>query len=238
MIQLSQQDVKALKLGLQTCKSVGIDCVAIVGDLISGINDGNNLCIISKIQLSCPPQTKVGIGRVTDLVKRLDLFSDDIDITLKAGETGDVSLINMSEKRSKAQFRCSFLSTIRHPKENSDVAQTVAKVKRDDLQAIVKAIRVYGAETVKFRISTNGSISVSMTDKTNDLFQLEIDNRAEFVDSEPSQPLNFAYAASNVSTIFDLAQKEFDTVTIVVGEGGSLTTKVNTHDIILLPSAE
>lgn len=232
-MNLTREATTELRKAISLCKTIGVDAVALVDGLISGLNDKKNLCIISELKLGLDADTKLGIGRVSELDKRFSLFNDTAAVELKANTKGEISVLTIGAGRSKAQFRCTSLALMRYPKQNDDPASVVITITKEEVASIVKALRTFGAEDFVMKVDAVGSVLIEFSDKTNDLFSTVLEKSAEFT-GDPSAQL-FTYPADNIATVIDAGGRDADEVTLVLGEGGSITIILKGHSVVLLP---
>lgn len=235
-MNLTLEATELLKNVLSICRSMSIDSIAITGGKVMGLNEKRNLCIISDIDLGIDKQLKIGIGRVSELEKRLMLFPNGCVLVGKVNDKNDVSLLTMSSGKSKAQFRCTSIAMMKYPKANEDEARVVVTFSKDDVVALVKALRTFSAETAIMKIGMQSDVLVEFTDKTNDQFSMTIDSPAEFIDD--SAVSLFTYSADNLAIALDVGAKESDSVVAMLGGAGSLTIVLKGHTVILLPNVD
>lgn len=230
---IKPQVAAELKKVISLCKTLGIEGLAFVEGKVMGLNDKRNLCIISQLDLQA--DAKLGVGRVSELDKRFALFSE-ATIDCRQNDKGEVTVMTMQAGRSKAQFRCTSLSVLKYPKSNEDPESFILTFTKDDVTNLVKALRTFGAETLVIRAGKDGAAVIEFSDKTNDVFSMVLESKVEFV-GEESTTL-FTYSADRFASILEIASREQETVTAVIGESGSLTTLLRAHTIILLPSVD
>jgi len=97
----------------------------------------------------------------------------------------------------------------------------------------VKGAKTFGASTVVVKVDRSGLVRLECTDSVNDQFTMDIEAAADFVDE--AEPAVFTYNADNFCLLVDMASKELDTASLVVGEAGSLTTIVKGHALVITP---
>ena len=236
-MNLSTTQVSELRSALSVCKAVGIESVVVADGKIMGANDKRTLAIIAPCAVVKAGDPKIGIGRISELSKRIELFSDKLVIDAKEGQRGDFVQLTLQQERTKAQYRCTATSMIPHPKENEDPAQAVISLSKESATDLVKAIKTFGAETALVKIASTGDVHIECADSTNDQFSTVLPLPAAFV-NEPSNVL-FTYSASNITTVLAVAAADLqdESLALVVGENGSITLLVRGRDIVLIPNA-
>lgn len=239
-MKLTKTDIANLRNALATAKIIGTDIAVIANGKIMGVNDKRDAAIISELALSISPSTRIGFGssRLQEFEKRLALFGDDVEAELKINEgTGDVSLITMKAGRSKVQFRCTSLSLLdrKYPQENADVPHVVVSLSKSEMVQLTKAARTLGAENVVVKIDRDGAALIECVDSNNDQFTVALNTPGEFVNER--ELTVFTYNADRLCSLLDASAKEYDVLSVVIGEGGSLTGTLRSHNLIIMPQA-
>jgi hypothetical protein len=234
-MNFSQTDVEILRSILTLCKTVGVDSIVLSGGKVMGAAASKKLAIIAETGLEqLDIATPVGIGRLAELEKRLSIFGDSVSISGETGKSGEMVRLTLSSGRSKAQFRCTATSMIKHPKENADVPLVVATMSKAEVQQLVKAAKTFGAETIIFKISSAGDVHIECVDSTNDQFTTGTDKPAEFVDE--AENVLFTYLASYLTTVLDVGTRDADSIDLVFGHAGSITASVRGYSLMIMPN--
>lgn len=233
-MNFTEQDVEQLRAILTLCKTVGIDGAVLADGKVMGAANTKKLGIISPTQLSIDPAVKVGIGRLSELEKRLTIFNGGVSMTGEIGKSGEVARLTMASGRTKAQFRCSATSMVLHPKSNEDVPVATLSMSKNEVATLVKAAKIFGAETVIFKISGSGDVHIECVDSTNDQFSTATEQLAEFV--EEADPLFFTYQASYLTTVLTEGTKDVDNIDLVFGQAGSITALVKGYSLMIMPN--
>lgn len=234
-MNLTESDVQKLRDILSLCKTVGIDSVVLSGGKVMGAAASKKLAIIAQsgfeqVDIAVP----IGIGRLVELEKRLAIFGDQVAISGEVGKSGEIMRLTMAAGRSKAQFRCTATSMIKHPKENADVPLTVVSLSKTEVQQLVKAAKTFGAETIIFKISSAGDVHIECVDSTNDQFSTGTEKKAEFV--EEAENVLFTYLVSYLTTVLDVGTKDADSIDLVFGQAGSITVLVKGFTLMIMPN--
>lgn len=231
----TEADVEKLRAILTLCKTVGIDSCVISKGKVMGMSSSRKMAIISMTDMSIPPdRADIGIGRLVELEKRLGIFSETVSITGEVGKSGEISRLTLQSGRSKAQFRCTATSLIKHPKENADAPFAVVSMSKAEVAQFVKGARTFGAENILFKISAKGEVHIECVDSANDQFTSTTEKPAEFID-EPEATL-FTYTASYLTTVMDVATKDADSIDLVFGQSGSITALVRGYTLLIMPN--
>ena len=237
-MKLSATDINNLRQGLAAAKIIGTDLAVLADGKIMGSNEKRDAAIISELKLSIPATTRIGFGssRLQEFEKRLALFGEQVEAELKINEsTGDVSLITLQSGRSKVQFRCTSLSLLhrKYPQENADSPHVFVSFDKSEIAQLSRAAKTLGSETIVIKVGRDGSAHAECVDSNNDQFVIGLVKPAEFVNE--AEPTVFVYIADRLSALLDAGAKDSDVVEVVIGEGGSLTGFVRSHNLIIMP---
>lgn len=230
-MKLNLEDFNKLSSLLAACKVAGIEAVVISEGMFRGINPSKSAAIITKCDIDIEDNT-LGIGRVNELIKRLDLFGGNTTIDLVANPRKEISSFTIHGKSSKAQFRCTSEKLIRHPKSNEDEPVAVINISRAEAQQISKAAYSMGATHIVVQCSRDGTLKIECREEsTNDVYSQEIESKAEFIGDPQSFVLSFL--TSNWALITLTAVKTVEILPIQIGEI-SATLKINDHSMIIM----
>lgn len=234
-MNFSDKDVAQLRAILTLCKTVGIDSVVLSGGRVMGAAASKKLAIIAQSNLEQLGTTvPVGIGRLIELEKRLAIFGDKVAVSGETGKGGEMMRLTLSAGRTKAQFRCTATSMIKHPKENADVPLAVVTMSKAEVQQLVKAAKIFGAETIIFKISPGGDVHIECVDSTNDQFITETEKTAEFI--EEGDAVLFTYLVSYLATVLDAGTRDAESIDLVFGHAGSITILVKGYTLMIMPN--
>jgi len=235
-MNFTPEHVAELRSILTTCKAVGLDAVVFADGMAMSANDKRTLALITPSPLVPPGGAKIGINRINELSKRLDLFTGEVSIEGKEGQRGEMVILTMSAGRTKAQYRCTSTSMIPHPKENADPAHSVIKLSREEAQTLFKAIKTFGAESAVLKVASSGDVHIECVDSTNDQFSTVLSTAAEFVNE--AENVLFTYAAPTLSTVLEVGARDAEELQLVLGEGGSLTIDIKGRSIVVISNAD
>ena len=232
-MKTNQTDITELKSILSACKLVGVDGVVIHEGLARGAPPSLNSAILTEAKLSISPDLRIGIGRVSELEKRLNIFSGPVDIEGKTNDKGDVSMLTISSGKTKVQFRCTSANLMTYPKVNEDQPVALITFTKSEVQQLSKAVKTMGASDVVIQISRAGTVKLECADSANDRFDVELEKEVEFI--EDADSIVQTYVATILVDVLDAACKNADETIITLGEAGSLTVKANGHTLLVLP---
>jgi hypothetical protein len=234
-MKLTAEDTQRLLNVITTCAVGGIESIVIEDGFVRGANPDKTFAIISDHEVPKFPQ-KIGISRINSLKSRIDLFSDNPNTVIEAKESerGEISSIEISAGRNKAQFRCTSTMLIKAPKSINDEEVHGIILNKAELKIVLNALKVMGAKTVQLIIKKEGNVTVGVADENNDLFSAALETPAQLKDGKEADSVVHYYHApifhSVVRTLSDAEVAGF-----IVGESGTLRTKINGHDVIVLP---
>jgi hypothetical protein len=230
----TEADVEELRAILSLCKTVGIDGAVLADGKVMGASTDKKIAIISETKMSIDPKVKVGIGsgRLTDLEKRLGIFTAPTTINTDIGKNGEVARLTMLSGKTKAQFRCTATQHVLHPKENVDTPIALVTLSRTEVTTLVKAAKIFGAEKILFKISAAGAVHIECVDSTNDQFSTDLEKAAEFVDE--AETILFTYSSNYLTTVLDIGTRDADSIDLVFGAGGSITALVRGYSLLVL----
>lgn len=234
-MHLASNEVEKLKSIIALCRQVGIEVVVIAEGKVLGANEARNLAIISETDFIQSTGLKLGIGRVSELEKRLSLFSE-ADATIKSTDKGEISVITLSSGRTKAQFRCTGMALLerRYPRGNNDEQHVVVTLSKNEVSQFTKAARVFSSAKVVMKVDAVGTCRIECADSVNDQFVMDLEKPVSFVAEDDAAV--FTYVANNFCQAIDLAAKDLDEVDLVIGKAGSITVLVKGHTLVLAPS--
>ena len=211
-----------------------IDSVVLSDGKVMGAASSKKLAIISETSLSIDRTTNVGIGRLSELEKRLSLFEGSVNITGEPGKSGEIMRLTMQSGKAKAQFRCTATSMLKYPKENSDVPLVVISLSRAEVTQLSRAAKTFGAETIIFKIASSGDVHIECVDSTNDQFTTSTEKKAEFIDE--AETVLFTYLSSYLCTVLDTGVRDADSIDLVFGQSGSITALVKGYSLMIMPN--
>lgn len=236
-MKLTSLDIQSIRSALHACKVVGIELAVMTNRKIMGVNDKKDAAIISELKLSISPDLKIGIGRLMEFEKRMNLFPESMEAELRVNDDNEVTLITLSAGRSKMQFRCTAMSLLdkKYPQANADVPHVVVELSRQEAMQLVKAAKSLSAENVIVKCGKNKEVRIECSDSNNDQYAVILEKEASFVEQEES--VVFIYNAERFTSVVDAISRDTEEISLIIGEGGSLTAEVKNHSLIVMPQA-
>jgi hypothetical protein len=234
-MNLTNNDVEQLRAAFQICRVAGIDAVVVTDNQIRGVTPSTKMAVISPASFSFDSTIKLGIGRIGEFEKRLNIFAGAVEGEGKLNDANEVSVITLGAGRSKVQFRCTSERLIKYPKANDDDVVATITAKKSEVQQVSRAVKTLGAEQLTLAIGRDGAVKFECSSPTNEAFATEFDTKAEF-ESDP-QGIVHIYEGDRFATVLDAAARDAEEVTMVLGELGSLTISIKGHTVVALPEA-
>jgi hypothetical protein len=232
-MKLSQKDTERLAAILKVCAVCDIDSIIIEDGIIRGANESKTCALLSDCEVPAFPQ-KIGLGRLRALEGRLNLFMSTAAAVIDARESdrGEITMIDISAGKNKAQFRCTSTLLIKAPRSINDSPVAVLTVNKAELKTILDAIRVMGAKQVALTIKRDLIVSFEFCDAASDLFKIELEAGAGAVEEIQSTVVHY-YPSDIFSSVCRATTG--DSIEIVVGAAGTLQIPVGVHTVTLLP---
>ena len=240
-MKLTANSIAQLDSLVQNCLIAGIKKVIISDGTIRGVDDKQTTVIITDSNVPDLDGKALGVNRIDQLSARLALIKSQGDFTLEAtvaANNSDISILDLSAGKAKAQFRCASIEAVKGvPKKINDVMAWEVKVNSKLLAVLTPAVGAMGAETVTLASRDGTSVSIECVDANKDVFTIDADEAPVFI-SAGTKATSFCqkYPAKTLVTLIKEALKSSDPVTLKIGEGGILSLKVNGFDFFLLPA--
>lgn len=230
-MKLNLESVNQLSSLLSVCRAVGIESAVLSDNKFRGINAGKSVCILTDSKIDIENNT-LGIGRVNELSKRIELFSGNVNVETTINNRNEISQLMIGAGKSKTNFRCTSEKVIRYPKANEDAAIATITFTRDEIAAITKAADALSALHVIIQCNRSGAVKVECVEEsTNDTFSLEIGNAADFVEDAGAFALSFI--AKDFKNTTGMAAKSDEQVSMIFGSV-SATLVANGHTLVML----
>lgn len=240
-MKLNATSIAQLDSLVQNALTAGIKKVIISDGTIRGVDDKQTTVIITSANVPDFEGKAVGINRIDQLSARLNLIKGQGDLTVEATiatNNNDISILDISAGKAKAQFRCASVEAVKGvPKKINDVMAWEVKVNSKLVSVLTQAIGAMGAETVTLASRDGTSVSVECVDANKDVFTTDTDEAPTFIGAG-TKASSFCqkYPAKTLVTLIKEALKSTDPVALKIGEGGILSLKVNDFDFYLLPA--
>ena len=234
-MKLTSKDTANLSNIIAVCAIGSIDAVIIDDGIIRGANAEKTCAIISKVDVPEFKQ-KIGLARLSQLRQRLDLFSNDSSMVIDAKESdrGEISSLEISAGRNKAQFRCTSTMLIKAPMSINDEEACRIFLEKEEAQMILNAVKVMGTKKVQLTIKKDRSVIFTLPDTTNDAFTTVLKTPSERLGEDEMDSVVHYYPSDIFSSIM---RSKLDTspITFDVGVIGTIRTTVSGHVLVMLP---
>lgn len=234
-MKMTPEDIEQLRSAFAICRVAGIDAAVVTDNQVRGLSPNAKMAIITPVNLTIDKEVKIGIGRIGEFDKRLQIFGGNISVDTKINDANEVSVMTLKSGKSTVQFRCTAERMIKYPKFNEDPEACTIIANKAEVAQIARAVKTLGAETLTLAIGRDNSIKFECTSPTNESFTAELSNEATFVDDP--QGIVHIYEGDRLATVLDAAARDTDEVAMVVGEFGSLTILIKGHTLVAMPEA-
>jgi hypothetical protein len=232
-MKLSTDDIKQLMGILNTCIMGGVDSLIIENGVIRAANESKTFAIISDSEVPKFSQ-KIGISRLGALKSRIDIFGGN-GLTIEANESGrgEISSLDISAGKSRVQFRCTSTALIKAPVSVNDTELYSIFLDKSEIKFIIDAVKVMNGKLITISVDELNKVQFEVRDASNEAFKIELVNKAEKLGDSTQSVTN--YAVDVFLPILRYLSDNFDRAVLVIGERGTLSTKVGTHRVVLLP---
>lgn len=227
---ISSEQLNEIKTALQVATIGGIESIIIEDGFLRGVNDSKSFAIISDNKIPNFPQ-KIGVTRLSTLLKRLGLFTQDTSVNAKETDRGEISMLEFSSGRNKMQFRCTSSMLIKAPKSINDTAKFALVLSTDEASTLVNSVRVMGSKKILLIIDANKQARFEVKDESNDMFKFDLSNPI-VADTDVSSCI-FSYPSDMIVSVFSKLDKE---APVIVGEMGTIKTFISSHEVTILPT--
>ena len=236
-MKFNSDDVRLLRSALAACKLGGLEAAVFSENKVRGLGEKKNAAILSDCAFSFGGEISLGVARSAELMKRLDLFGEDVLIEGEVNDSNKVRKLSIRGKGGKIEFRCTDEKLITYPKSNDgDEDGIVVTVTKPEVVLIAKAAKTLGVEALTVQVKRDGGVHIECADTNNDRFETDLSKAAEFVD-EPYAVVNPFDATSNGVFISMLEQmvKDNDEATLIFKRSGNVVMRVQGHNMFAIP---
>jgi len=241
-MKLTNNAILQLDLLVQTSLTAGIKKLVIEGNKIRGIDEKQQVVIITTNNVPDFNGKQIGINRLDSLAARLSLVKNQGDLSIDATEAPngtDISLLDLSSGKVKAQFRCASVEAVKGvPKNITDTLVWEINISAKSLPVISQAVTAMGAEVVTIASRDGKTVSIELVDANKDVFTTELSDEVIWTGKGTAQS-SFCqkYPAKTFVSLLKEALKTSDLLTLNLGEGGIFSFKVNGFDFYILPAS-
>lgn len=228
-MNITSEQLNEIKTALQVASVGGIESVIIEDGLFRGVNDSKSFAIISDNKIPKFPQ-KIGITRISTLLKRLGLFTGEVSVNAKETDRGEIAMMEFASGRNKMQFRCTSTMLIKAPKSINDEANFALILTEEESTMLVNSIRVMGNKKILLIVNNEKQARFEVKDESNDMFKFDLAN--EIVSDNEVSSCLFSYPSDMIVSVFS---KLDDGAAIIIGQMGTIKTFVGGHEVTILP---
>lgn len=241
-MKLTADAVTKLDSLVQTALTAGIKKLVIESGKIRGIDEKQTVVILSTDNVPDFGGKQIGINRLDSLAARLSLVKNQGPVEINATEASnglDISILDLSSGKVKAQFRCASVEAVKGvPKNVADTLVWEIVIDSKSLPIITQAIAAMGAESVTIASKDAKTVSVELVDANKDVFTTELPESPNWIGTgNPQSSFCQKYPAKTFVSLIKEALKVSDPVSIKLGEGGIVSLKINGLDFFILPQS-
>ena len=239
-MKLATDSIAKLDVLLQTALTAGIKKLIVEDGKIRGIDEKQTVVIITSDNVPDFEGKQVAINRLESLAARLNLVKSQGLVEIEATEASngtDISILDLSAGKTKAQFRCASVEAVKGvPKNVADTLVWEIKIDSKVLPTISQAVNAMGAESVTVACKDGKTVSIELVDTNKDVFTMDLTDPAEWIGTGSAQS-SFCqkYPAKTFVTLVKEALKVSDPLSMFMGEGGIFSFKVNGLTFFMLP---
>jgi hypothetical protein len=234
-MKLTEKEASQFYNIISTCVQAGIEEIVFQDKTICAASAMRlGYCgIIVRNEVPPLPQ-KMGLTRLSTLKKRLDLLvGNNLEITPKESERGEIVQLGMVAGKTKTQYRCTSSITLKAPSEISDGGLTgLMTIKKEELSMVLSAIRAFGAKEVIMIIKAEGTVTFEVTDST-DRFSVELEAPIDRVSEDAPNSAVFYYVPDIFSNLLRAAIGTSDSLSAAVGISGTIQFELNNCEMSL-----
>lgn len=234
-MKLIPSDLLKVRAALSAARLAGINSVVISNGRISGVHDEHIAAIFSPLELSIDSSISLGIVKLSELEKRLALFTGDILVEGEVNDANKVRKLNIKAKTGKIEFRCTDEKLITHPKSNMDEPGIVLTISKPEIALISKGIKTLGAELLTLQVKRDGAVRIECSDVNQDIFEVTFENGAEFIDDEYPYVNPFKANGGVLLPLFEQLVKDNDTAQVFIMKTGNILIQAHGHDVFVVP---
>lgn len=242
-MKLTTDSIAALDQLVQTAMIAGLKKLVIEPGKVRGIDEKQSVVIISTTNVPDLNGKQVGINRIDQLSARINLVKSQGDLSIEATEsqsnTADISLLDLSVGKTKAQFRCASVEAVKGvPKNITDTLVWDIKVSAKTLPTITQGVSAMGSEQVTIASRDGKTVSFECVDTNKDVFTTDAEE-APIWTGTGTAGTSFCqkYPAKTLLALIKEALKTEPQVTLRLGEGGILNLEVNKFNFYVIPVA-
>lgn len=240
-MKLSTDTIAQLDQLVQTAMIAGLKKLVIEPGKVRGIDEKQSVVIITTTNVPDLSGKQMGINRIDQLSARINLVKTQGDLAVEATEASnglDVSILDLSVGKTKAQFRCASVEAVKGvPKNITDSLVWEIKVDSKILPTLSQGLSAMGAEQLTVASRDGLTVSFECVDTNKDVFTMDTSEAPRWIGAgNPATSFCQKYPAKTLLSLLKEASKGGD-VTLKMGEGGILNLEVNKFNFYIIPVA-
>jgi 3-dehydroquinate synthase class II len=242
-LKLTTDTIAQLDQLVQTAMIAGLKKLVIEPGKIRGIDEKQSVVVISTANVPDLSGKQLGITRIDQLSARINLVKTQGDLTIDATEStansADISLLELSVGKTKAQFRCASVEAVKGvPKNITDTLVWEIKVGGKIIPTITQGISAMGSDHLMIASRDGKTVSFECVDTNKDVFTIDADSAPDWI-GDGTAPTSFCqkYPAKTLLALIKEALKTEPVVALRLGEGGILNLEVNKFNFYVIPVA-
>lgn len=242
-MKLSTDAINQLNLLVQTAMIAGLKKLVIEPGKVRGIDEKQSVVVISSTNVPDLNGKQIGINRIDQLSARINLVKSQGDLSIEATPSqqnaADISILDLSVGKTKAQFRCASVEAVKGvPKNITDTLVWEIKVGSKALPTITQGVSAMGSEQLTIASRDGKTVSFECVDTNKDVFTTDSDVPPNWIgDGTAGTSFCQKYPAKTLLALIKEAAKTEDPVTLKLGEGGILNLEVNKFNFYIIPVA-
>lgn len=241
-MQLSEDSIATLEELLQCAISVKIDKLLITDSIISGIDEDKSVVVISESRVPDFGGLTVGLRRLSTLNSRISLAKTGENFKFSADESGakagEVALLKLVSKNSKAEFVTTNPDKIKAPKRVNDKPNWLVSIAKDLVPTITQAAASIGTDKIILTSKPDGTVHFELIDdKTRDTIAIQVADHADWIPEDEEAASNafvHYYSSKSILPLIKMVGETGD-VNLIISEKGMLTLDVNGFTFTNLP---
>lgn len=243
-MKLTTDSIYRLDQLIQTAMIAGLKKIIIDGTnkKIRGIDEKQSVVVLTEQGVPDIGSYQIAINRPEQLYARLNLVKASGDLVVDAtiaANNEDISILEISAGKTKAQFRCASVEAVKGvPKSINDTHVWQVKVKGKLISVVAQGAAAMGSDTITIASKDGQTVSFEcVEDKSKDIFTTDLEDAPLWIGSGTAAT-SFCrkYPTKTLLALLKEAAKTDDTVSMQIGDGGILSLKVNKLDFSVIPA--
>lgn len=238
-MKLKQEAINSFITLLTAAGSIGVEKLIISKDLVRGLDEKKTVGILSTTGSPDIEDNVIAVNRVKELLSRLKLVGGgeaEVSATF-AGTTNEISMLELAGKKSKTQFRCASIESIKGvPKGFSDPAAWKVTLTGADISNLAQTQAAMDTDTLLLTSRDGTKVSAEFINLNKDTFALELDGVPSAVGTQTSFAVK--YWSKALMGLLREAAKVTPDVTLTIGAGGLSFVNVGELVFFTVPSTQ